>query len=187
MQTIGHHTCLKDGGREFVENEAPFLAEYADHKGKLPFLGQGYYFWDNNLSASRWWGDNMKPYNGKYYIVESVLDIPAGTFFDLVGSRADMIYFVELMEKYRTQGRNKAWPIGAFIEFLKKLTRVLDPNVFPYKVIRAIDHNSPPDEQFFVPYVKGKNYYLNLSPKLVICLLEKTSLIILTKKIVHES
>ena len=185
MQTVAHHTCNKEGERAYVEVNSPFLSDYIPDKNKLQFLGAGYYFWDDNIEMAHNWG--RWHYKNSYFIIECNLHMPQGLFLDLVGNRSHLRYFSNLMSKFEEKGfAREKWTIGAFIEYLKSLERK-DPGIFPFKVIRALDL-SPKDKElsrfYFVP---GKNNYMNIDPRLVICLIEKNSLILRSKTIVFES
>lgn len=186
MITIGHHTCYKTGGKDYVLSEAPFSSVFDEENHKLPFLGTGYYLWDNNIEMALDWG-NMK-YNNDYFIVEFGLNLENEVFLDLVGSREDIIYFSKLINKLKDKGYDRAekWTIGAFIEYLKRISRVI-PGIFPFKIIRAVDNSITPAKQFKFNFVVGKQGYINLNPRYVICFIEKNDLYLTSRKIVHES
>lgn len=186
MVTVGHHTCFKNGGRDYVLAEAPFNSIFDEQNNKLPFLGTGFYLWDNNIEMAKDWGE--KRYSNNYFIVEFGMNLENGIFLDLVGSRQHIIYFSELINKLKDKGydRTEKWTIGAFIEYLKRISRVI-PGIFPFKIIRAVDNSITPAKQFKFDFVKGKQGYINLNPRYVICLIEKNDLYLTSKKIVHES
>jgi hypothetical protein len=191
MRTVGHHTCKKDGGRTYVKKEAPFLSTYDEATGSYPFLGTGYYMWDDNLELAKWWGDNQKErFATGYFVVRADLDLQAGIFLDLVGNRQHLEWFRGLMERLKKANYNiKHWTIAQFIEFAKRVHSA-DYQVFPFKVIRAVDHSpdSNPKSNFWsFFFVKKKKNYTNLDPRLVICLLEKNDVILQNKEVIVES
>lgn len=191
MKTIGHHTCRKDGGREYVQQAAPFQSKYDEKDDLYPFLGTGYYFWDNNLEYARWWGiDQKKRFPTGYFVVEAELNLAKGIFLDLVGSMDSIYWFRRLMARLKTSRPEvKDWSVASFIEFAKKLNRV-DNQAFPFKVIRAVDHSrnhNPKKNKWLLRFVKKKQEYTNLDPRLVICLLEKDNVILQNKVVVVES
>jgi hypothetical protein len=72
-------------------------------------------------------------------------------------------------------------------EFLRKLNREND-NVFPYKLIRAIDlHNHTVKAQRSIKFIENKENYTIINPKLVIFAFEKEDLNLPTKRIVVSS
>ena len=187
METIGHHSCKKDGGAEYVKQHAPFISSKgADNN--YPFLGEGYYFWDNNIERAHSWGKNH--YKKKYYIVECGLNLTGKIFLDLVGNRGHIIEFLALYRALTTKYNNgENWPIGRFIEFLKKLdTKEEYKGIFPWKVIRAVDHlNVGHSKQNSLKFVDSRNNFTNLSPIIVICLYEKNEVILQSKILINQN
>lgn len=189
MRIIGQHTCSKEGGIERITRNAPFEStEYKTQKGekKMPFLGRGYYLWDSNLEEARRWG--MGRYGNSYIILEYELDCPGSVFLDLVGNRLDMKWFIDQMKLLVGGGVNRKenWNIAQFIEFLKRLS-VHKPEVFPYKIIRAIDLYTKQSEQFRYFFVESRQSYTYLDPKIVVCLVEKNRLYLKYRRIVEQS
>ena len=191
MVTKGHHTCRKDGGKEHVIKNAPFLAEHKPHekdtkKRKLQFLGQGYYFWDNNFDMARIWGRTH--YSNDFFILEYDIDISETKCFDLVGNRGHQIFLITMLKKLKEKGYERDyWEISRCIEYLKRLA-FRDNSVFPYENIRAIDY-LPPDElqQIEFYFVKGTKHYTILNPKMAICSLNKDTLPLQSVKMIYES
>ena len=191
MVTKGHHTCRKDGGKEEVIKNAPFLAEHTPNekdpkKQKLQFLGQGYYFWDNNFEMARIWGKS--DCNNHFFIIECEIEISETKCFDLVGNRNHQIFLIDMLKKMKNKGYNRDhWEISKCIEYLKLLAKH-DHAVFPYESIRAIDYLPPHElQQIEFHFVKGNKHYTILNPKMAICALKKETLALHTVKLVYES
>lgn len=191
MTTIGHHTCTKKGGKESVINNAPFLAVHTPFekdikKRKLQFLGQGYYFWDNNFELARIWGKSHC--NNDFFIIECEINITENNCFDLVGNRGHQIMLLSTLEKLKEKGYKKDyWEISKCIEYLKKLAKY-NNEVFPYEHIRAIDYLKPHGlQQVEFYFVKGNKHFTILNPKMAICTLNKDTLPLHTVKIIYES
>ncbi len=186
MITRGHHTCRKDGGTDFVLKNAPFLAIHSPdgnalQPARLQFLGQGYYFWDNNIEMAMLWGKHH--YNNDYFIIESKISITEKNCFDLVGNREHMILLTELITWLKSRGHDKSnWEISKCIEFLKQT------GMFKFKCIRAVDH-LPPKEyiQEAYAFVENNKHFTVLNPKIAICMLKMHGLPLQTKKLVYES
>lgn len=189
MQTIGHHTCSKENGKEYVLREAPFPAEFSNSRNKIPFLGKGHYYWDDNLEAAIWWGETWYKEKG-YFVVENDLKLTSDYFFDLVGNRRHMKLFIELAQRFMPKElKNGTVRIAELIELLKRVSSQ-QRDIFPYKVLRGIDKKYSENEDaetFFVRYVKDRPKYINLKPRLVICVIEKLPLILQHTRIAHES
>jgi hypothetical protein len=182
MKTIGHHTCSKKNGREYVEKNAPFHSIHDETNNALKFLGSGYYFWDDNIEMAHYWGHMH--FHCNYYIMECQLHLESDIFLDLVGNRSHLRYFKQLIQKFEEYGFSRSkWTIGAFIEFLKSKEKDM-PGIFPFKAIRAIDNSVAPKNKNTIQFVDNKPNYTNLDPRLVICLIEKNDVILHSKKIV---
>lgn len=196
MKTIGHHTCSSEGGKSEIEKKAPFISTYvrderAEENNRHPFLGTGYYYWDNHIEWAVWWG--QLHYKGKYYIVKSDLDIDDGTFLDLVGSRSSMIWLKDRINELEEKGIPRSdWTLGNLIEFLKEIKVATGINeIFPYMAIRSIDYKAKGKSNFSIsfapPKQKGQEAsFTLLDPRMIICIIEKDENIIKTREIVHE-
>jgi hypothetical protein len=190
MRTIGHHTCLAKGGKDFVEAEAPFLSEAIEEdnengiEAKRPFLGTGYYFWDNNTSLAKWWGDFIV--KKKYFIVEAELLINDSFFLDLVGNRESMIWFQKMINHFWDE--EDELTVGEFIELLKKMAKETGENdVFPFTAIRAIDYSGNHKHDSQIKFASGKKGFTLIQPRMMICLTEKNCDTILNKKVIFAS
>jgi len=184
LKTIGHHTCKQDGGKEHVFEEAPFSSETGK---RIPYLGSGYYFWDNNEKQAHWWG--RKHYQGKYYILVAELGFPHNIVLDLAGNR-DHIKFIEKLASI-TKDRLKEsnhWGLARFIEYFKrgrhyKLDYV--EKFFQYKVIKAREVRKP-KEQSSIKFVDRTRDVLDFDPLLFYCLMQTDTLRYIKKKDVLE-
>lgn len=181
MKTIGHHTCLNKGGKKFVFRNAPFLATHDENTGKNQFLGQGYYFWDNNIEMAKYWG--KKHCNGSYFIVETDIVLKEETCFDLVGNRNHMIVLIETLKILAEMKleRSRSWLVFHVIEFLKSI------DVFDYESIRAIDYTMPSDiKPITLPFEKTGKHYTLINPKIAICIFEKKNILLETKRLLDK-
>lgn len=185
MRTIGQHTCSNDNGREYIKENAPFLSlKKVKNDGKkqkvyVPFLGEGYYYWDTDLEIAHSWG--VKHYQNNYAIVESALELTGEKVFcDLVGNRKHMIEMLQLAQKFRPdEFKSGKLTLGVFIQILKKLNRTDFKGIFPYKAIRAVDLSHEPPKESRIIFAEHAAYsYTNLSPKLVICLIDKNGIVL---------
>jgi len=184
LKTIGHHTCKADGGTDFVLKNAPFRS-LKKRGGDFPFLGEGYYFWDNNIERAHIWGKQR--YNKKYYILECGIELTGDTFLDLVGNRADMIWFSYLYHKLSAEfDKGQHWHIGDFIELLKKLHIGNQyKGIFPWKIIRVVDlAKTGHVKQDPLKFVHQKRNYTDLSPIIVICIYDIRELLLSNKVLI---
>lgn len=174
MKTTGHHACNSEGGNKFLLENGPFRAVYTPHSSSRPFLGSGYYFWDDNIEMALYWG--AVHYGGDFSILEAELNCPEEEMLDLVGSRGDIKYFREIIKVFKAAGFPRDdWEIGKFIEFLKEIdSKGEGKGVFPYKIVRAVDNSRKESGRYRFPFVSTKRNFTFLDPRIIICLFEKS-------------
>lgn len=176
FQTIVHQTLRDDNNADHIENNGPFSVEDIEQS----YLGSGYYFWDDHIELAHWWG--QKRIKGRYVICQGELKISKELFFDLVGCRQDQKHFKDVIERFGFQNKS----IGTVIELLKNVEK--KPNfkgIFPYKVIRAMDVSDGSYAQEYKKFVSSKKGRANLTPQMIICLIEKNKVVLPTYKIIH--
>jgi len=185
LNTTGHHTCINKGGDRSILENAPFYAK-KNKKGVSPFLGEGYYYWDNNIDQAHHWG--LTHYANKYAIIESELSLTSETIFDLVGNRSHQLLFIELANEFSDYNNGKKWEIGRLIDFLRIISKEKDfENIFPFLGVRAIDFSRSSEKQFEFFFVNGSKYHTNLKPCFVICLFELSNVILHTKTLIFKN
>ena len=178
ISTVGQHV-FKFDPPEFTEKGVPFMAENptleeqktCENNGKEPrlqFLGEGYYFWDDNIARAHQWGKNRC--KGKYLILEVDLVLSGNCFLDLVGSRRDLMIFLDVYNEMR-----KKFPglkVGAFFKGMQEMARI-KPDVWAYKIIRALNVKSKADKILFncLP-----DSHMLLNPEIIICFYDKNNL-----------
>lgn len=165
--------------------EAPYLSYYDsdDQSKQKPFLGTGYYFWDYNMPQAMSWGRTHC--RGNFVVIESEIEVPDEVYLDLAGSRQDMEYFLNLIERHQKKGIDpQDWELGEFIEFIREENR-RKRGIFEFQVIRAEDY-LPPAGQFKYLFNYLKNY-TNLNPRFIICFLVLQEVFLRTKRIAYES
>lgn len=179
FKTIGHHTISDTKNPDKIEASGPFKAE-----GR-PYLGEGYYFWDNHIELAHWWG--YEHYSNSYMICESKIEASQEDFFDLVGSREDQIYLIHVREKFNLGSR----PLGAIIDFLRELAAHDETKrkVFPFNVVRAMDvyHRSKFDLKRIILSMRSGTPLgiTNLAPKMFICIFKKNNPPLRTFKVIY--
>jgi len=178
--TKAQHVCLKKGGADAVEQSAPFKAvnkppevENGDIKYRQ-FLGEGYYFWDDNEQMAHIWGNHRC--EGTYFITETEIYIGIDWCFDLVGCRPHLKLLKHAIEKYESDRKRKVC-IGECIELLKQIKSEKDES-FQFKIIRAVDDyvtdNYNPST---VNFVENFKHTMKLDPKISLCVIDKIVLL----------
>ncbi len=171
-EIIAHHTCEARGSSEEVLEKAPFKSEVRDEY--FPFLGEGYYFWDNNLELAKKWGE--KRYRNFYYVVEFILVIDENKILDLVGNREDILWLKKI-KKQIEQRLNESFrylkekfnlnempdlTMGVIIELLKYIIPDFSEKIY---AIKAIDLSRTYDKLYF----RLDKEFLSLNPKIFYC------------------
>ncbi|RDI07032.1 hypothetical protein [Flavobacterium sp. AG291] len=170
------HTCNK-GHQAYILKNAPFKAPVRIVKGKkkIPFLGEGYYLWEENMAAAHRWG--QKHYNNIYSIVEyKDLEINDGEFLDLT-DRRQLEYFKNLQDTFTSKRPESAsWKLGQWIEFFK-FNRQRDHALFPFNYIKADEHLPDIEENQLVRqkvfFSEGMPYFTYFSPLYMLCVIDK--------------
>lgn len=171
------HTC-ESGQDAYLLLNTPFKAAVKrspNGKLKIPFLGEGYYLWEENVLAANRWG--VKHYANKFRIVEYIdLTILQDEMLDLT-DRRHIRYFKDLQAIYiNERPACVKWPIGVWIEFFKKLHSKTEVE-FPFNYIKADEH-LPENEKG--QYDRGKIYfadglphYTYFEPLYMLCVIDK--------------
>lgn len=162
------HTCQNKGGMAFVLENAPFFSEYNVKEDMKPFLGAGFYFWEYNLDYAKVWGRNH--YNNSFFIVESEITIndeDDSFYLDLAGNREHLVGFVELLKEFDLidDKGTKGIDLCYIVSYLRDK---FPEEVFPFKVIRAVDYKNNETSGIKIAFNdKGKSYTI-LNPRIII-------------------
>ena len=180
MKTVGFHTVEDRDDAFFINENAPFKSV-----GSRSFLGIGYYFWEDDIDLAHWWGEIHCSNN--YVICSGDITCEEALYFDLVGSVKHRKYLKELHNKLKAEiirfYRKDDIPLGEIIEYLKRINGMGNyKDIFPFKVIRAVDSSKPSaNKMFFASHGKG---FIDLSPRTIICLLERNKVFLNNVRIV---
>lgn len=181
------HTCKKGQVAYILHNAAFKSVTTPLNNGNkvIPFLGEGYYYWEENIAAAHRWGNHH--YKGIYNIVEyEDCEIETEFLLDFL-NRRDLQFFNELRNKYiQLRPKCAEWKIGVWIEFFKKLNTKSE-EMFPFLFFRA-DENYPDEKenhQLKKKHLFGSGgYYLYLDPLIILCCIDKRKFIYKSKKLV---
>ena len=181
------HTC-RISHDAFLLHNAPFKSPIINaHKGvkKIPFLGEGYYFWEENVEAATRWG--IKHYSNKYRIVEYVdVILEVDELLNLT-DRRDIKYFKELQKMYiEKRPDSERWPIGTWIEFFKKLNTINELK-FPFSYIKADEHLPERERAEYdreKTYFSEGLYFTYFAPLYMLCIIDKKQLKFETKRLI---
>lgn len=177
--TRGHHTCEKCVNDAVVISRAPFKSVCDKKNRKEPFLGEGYYFWDDNISVAHWWGQTH--YDGKYAIVEYDLTLKGDNFLDLIGSRQDNGILLTLKKSLEDRGWENL-TVSKCIAALQILEKQ-KPGIFPYTIIRAMDVPHYQERMNFVDDQRRSGSMI-CDPRIIICYFDRNEVPLHTAKVV---
>ena len=176
FRTTVHQTLEDRNNVDYIEDHGPFPVRDI----KNSYLGAGTYFWDDHIELAHWWGRIR--IKGAYVVCEGKLEVGRNDFFDLVGSRQDMIHLRELVSTFNLGDLS----LGEIIEYLKGIAR--NPGkegIFPFKVIRVLDSSTTSYEQEWIKFSDNRNGITSLSPIYIICLIGKTNLYLRSYRVIY--
>jgi hypothetical protein len=157
----------------------PFLSEYDKSANNKPFLGSGYYFWDFNQDYASYWG--VSHYKNSFYIIEADVFIDLddeGYFLDLVGNRKHLVGFVNLLREFNLihEEGTKGIDLCYIINYLRNSC---PPEVFPFKVIRAVDYSNDDIAGIKIKFndKSSNRSFTILNPRIIISYREKTDIV----------
>ncbi|CAL2091385.1 conserved protein of unknown function [Tenacibaculum sp. 190524A02b] len=182
------HTCAKSQ-KAYLLERAPFSSKIKkgrNNKNRVPFLGEGYYFWEENIQAAHRWGSIH--YKGNYSVIEfENLSLNHNFLLDFLDRRSSS-YFRELKKEYIQKNKKVfgSFKLGQWIEFFKKLNKE-GKIIFRYKYFRAVENvmgdiNDYDNEK--VNFSTDGKYYTYLSPLNIICFVDKHDITCKNKKVI---
>lgn len=190
IETYGHQTIEKthETVLERIE-KGPIKSTILDKNGRpkekrIPFAGDGYYFWEDNLSAADWWGNvqYLKKEKGyRVFRIDIRLKYDDGSFFDLVGNIQHMKILKALIERIKKQQVDSHnWKMHNYLTYFRLLEKEKN-GIFPYKMLRFND--SKINEKIQEPlYMSGNNNRVLLNPFYIICVFNREDLLLPTFK-----
>lgn len=121
-------------------------------KGSKQWLGDGYYFWQDEEFA-QWWGNTAKRKNSDSYdIYKAELEFEEDEFIDTVFNKDDYYNFVRTIEKFASKFQRKHRKVPSLEEFNLFLNRF-----GIWEKIKIIRFQEVPPNDYFVE-VKGFYY-----------------------------
>jgi hypothetical protein len=173
------HTCSKEGEKDHILSEVPFLSKYIPGENSKPFLGEGYYFWDYNEGYAKVWGKNH--YSNSFYVFEADVKIEEGNgdyYLDLAGNRKHLTGFVELLQEFELihEEGTKGIDLCYIIDYLRNKC---PEDVFPFKVIRAVDYHNDEKAGIKIDFndKESNSGFTILNPRILISYKSKTDIV----------
>ena len=173
---------------EEVINNGPYYCSLYDEKGslkkgiKVPWLGEGYYFWDTREEDAKWWGECTYSSKGKRYIVcKTTYDQQSDLLFDTLADLSKMDDLVRCAELIKEK-----WKINK-VSFPFILSYLKETGNFNYKAIRVWpDPNNKISKDCINIFFPGEKTILSRIDKVQICFFDRT-LLDKTFKIVYPN
>lgn len=171
--TLIYQTVEDRNNDEEIMKKAPFLCALTDKNGvpkkgnKVPWLGEGYYFWDTNIQDAHWWGNTVYAQQG-YIICRTEYDAHSEQLYDLLGDLMQLNQFIECAKLIKKKNGLKHINFTVVLEYLRKLP------TFNYTAVRIM----PCRNQFCKSEIEFSNnqYTVPYLQKVQICFFDKTLL-----------
>ncbi len=171
-----YQTLEYRNNNDYIEKDGPFPCTHSN-----AWLGDGYYFWDTFINHAHLWGMNSYKQNG-YVICKSIIDLQNLNIFDL-DSPQHLLVIKEVRDILKSKYPNETITVPYIINYLKD-------NVaeFNYNAVRArgITENNFNNSKRFIKYNPQKRSFLDLTPQIQICILDKKVIGENNFKIIHE-
>jgi hypothetical protein len=182
IESCGHQTIEKTA--ETIPDrlkEGPVKSLMFDDDGKPkkrpPFAGTGYYFWEDNINASEWWGGVHYKKSGKDYRIFKIdidLKYDNNEFLDLIGSRQHLKLIENLVLKTKGKVNCSNWKFHNYISYFRIL-EAKQKGIFPYKMVRFNDYNLNPKIQNPLQ-LNDQSKVALMNPFYIVCVFEKDHL-----------
>lgn len=174
--TTIYQTLEDKGNYDEVESHGPYFCSVTDLKGnkktgtKIPWAGEGYYFWDTLIEDAHWWGKvSYKKYGNEYIIGQTFYDSHSPLLLDTLGNLDAYKQLKECADVLKEKKALSSVTLPVILEFLKCSKE------FIYKAIRI--HPDPIElissSNVLLP---NNKYVLNRINKVQICFFDKTLL-----------
>ena len=157
-----------------VEKHGPFFCSITYSNGSLkkssrvPWLGEGYYFWDTRIFDAHWWGSKVYTSNG-YIICHTTYDQHSPYLYDLVSNVDQLDEFVQCAKLITEERKIKTVSFPVVLNYLMKKAQGFD-----FKAIRVWPHPATYKETAI--RFPDKKLFLASVDKIQICFFDKTLL-----------
>lgn len=160
-----------------VEAEGPFKCTKAERD---PWLGDGYYFWENFIENAHWWGE--MGYHNRYMICSA--NCQDSNIFDLTSGNLEHL---TILREYRdilsSRAPNKRFTVRVVLEHM-----MAHSGAFYYAAIRADGINTTnkcAEISKHRLYFPNNVSYINLMPQIQICIIDKQKMKLSGYKVVY--
>lgn len=177
-RVVLHHTCSQKGGKDYVLENAPFLAKNNAQNRKFQFLGEGYYLWENDIEQAKYWG--KVHYDNSFFIVEFEYDIEDKLLLDLNAREGQRTLYKIIDTIQKEVGLNlKNWPLSKLLSFIYR------SNInFIYKSIKVKDEFSSRRRQEIFKFTSVKDNFTYIGGVYFYFFRNKDDMNIISKNIV---
>lgn len=139
MRIVEIFQTLEDRGNYGeIKEHGPYFCGLYNKDGspktgsRVPWLGEGFYFWDTRIDDARWWGNATYLSYGKGYVIcKTRYDQHSDFLYDLVGDVSQFEEFVDCARLIRKQRHLEKVTFPVVLAFLRKNAS------FTYKAIRV--------------------------------------------------
>ena len=167
MQKVIYQTVANRDNPDEVLESGPFLCV------NEPWLGEGYYFWDEFIEYAKWWG--KVHYRDNYMITRYMCIFDQDKFLDLLDPTYLALfdeYSCIVVKKFGDDG----FTVPRVIEFIKETSKDKFLGVRA-EARRSVNYTYNPSLDKTIPFVRESVAFLDLRPAVQICLFSKSALI----------
>lgn len=178
-----YQTLEDRGNDQDIEKHGPYFCSLYDETGnlkkgtKVPWLGEGFYFWDTRIDDANWWGRMIYESQMKGYVVcHTSYNQHSPLLYDMVGDVSMFNDFVDCAKQIKSKKRLEKVRFPVVLKYLK------NRKDFKYKAIRVwpdpkqyqkgMSISNPQIEVFF----PGDKATIKRMEKIQICFFDKTML-----------
>ena len=177
MKSVSIYQTWEDRGNyEEIEKHGPYFCTLKDSKGNYktgvrePWLGEGYYFWDNNINDAHWWGKTSYNRFGKAYLIcKTNFDLHSSLLLDTVSEPYLLEELLACAERIKREKNLDRVTVPLVLGYLRQ-----SPG-FTYKAIRVCPSPLECRPKIWINF-PGDQFGLAKKEKIQICFFDKTML-----------
>lgn len=177
MKSVSIYQTLEDRGNyEEIEEHGPYLCSLKDSNGnyktgaRIPWLGEGYYFWDNSVDDAHWWGETAYSNFGKAYLIcRTYFDLHSSLLFDTVSEPRLLEELLRCANVIKRELKLENVTVPLVLGYLRK-----SPD-FTYKAIRVCPYPLEYRPKIRINF-PGNLFVLAKKEKIQICFFDRTLL-----------
>lgn len=180
-------TISDKGNPEYILKNGPFISTHDSlNDGVGPWIGEGYYFWEHNISLAHWWGKSH--ILGDYVICSCNLEYDKLQLWDLYNDH-DHLAELDRINKYLNDKLEIPYNDLTLVKVIRYMK---DNDLFTYSAVRVISigvinekKNIGEEVMKRMRFSTNHKSYFDIIPPIQVCLYHRKALNLQAYKIVH--